>query len=77
MALSGLQKEVLALYRHCLRASRQKPAATQPHFKAYARAEFDKSISISKKDFAAVEFLVRKGRRQLELYSQPNIRDIR
>ncbi|KAJ1331361.1 succinate dehydrogenase assembly factor 1 [Microdochium nivale] len=77
MALSGLQKEVIALYRHCLRAARQKPMATQPHFKAYARAEFDKSIQINKKDFAAVEFLLRKGKRQLELYSQPNIRDIR
>lgn len=41
------------------------------------RAEFDKSIQINKKDFAAVEFLLRKGKRQLELYSQPNIRDIR
>ncbi|KAH7035058.1 uncharacterized protein B0I36DRAFT_429274 [Microdochium trichocladiopsis] len=77
MALSGLQKEVLALYRQCLRAARQKPEATQSHFKAYARAEFGKSILISKKDFSAIEFLLRKGRRQLDLYSQPNIRDIR
>jgi len=77
MALSGLQKEVIALYRHCLRAARQKPSATQSHFKAYARAEFDKSIMVSKKDFTAIEFLLRKGRRQLDLYSQSSIRDIR
>jgi hypothetical protein len=41
------------------------------------RAEFDKSIAIDKRDFAAIEFLLRKGRRQLELYSAPGIKDIR
>ncbi|KAM3455493.1 hypothetical protein MY5147_001372 [Beauveria neobassiana] len=37
MRLSGLQKEVLALYRHCLRESRKKPETTRPHFQAFAR----------------------------------------
>lgn len=41
------------------------------------RAEFDKSIKVDKRDFAAIEFLLRKGRRQLELYSAPGIKDIR
>ncbi|KAM0142477.1 hypothetical protein ACHAP3_001582 [Botrytis cinerea] len=37
--LSGLQREVLALYRKCLRASRKKPAMKEArkHFEAYAR----------------------------------------
>ncbi|KAK6614261.1 hypothetical protein H4I96_00582 [Botrytis cinerea] len=35
--LSGLQREVLALYRKCLRASRKKPAEARKHFEAYAR----------------------------------------
>lgn len=30
MRLSGLQKEVLALYRSCLRESRKKPAVGYP-----------------------------------------------
>ncbi|ORY66246.1 uncharacterized protein BCR38DRAFT_339720 [Pseudomassariella vexata] len=76
MRLSGLQKEVLALYRGCLRESRKKPEATRPHFESFARIEFEKSINIDKKDFAAVEFLLRKGRRQLEVYSAPGIKDI-
>jgi succinate dehydrogenase assembly factor 1 len=93
--LSGLQKEVLSLYRQCLRASRKKPQvgltppsggnskaltqvqATRCHFEAYARREFEKSMGLDKKNFAAVEFLLRKGRRQLEVYSEPGIKDIK
>lgn len=41
------------------------------------RSEFNKSVNIDKRDFAAIEFLLRKGRRQLEIYSAPGIKDIR
>ncbi|KAH6690402.1 hypothetical protein F5X68DRAFT_202854 [Plectosphaerella plurivora] len=74
---SGLQKEVLGLYRQCLRGIREKPEAARPHFLSFAKAEFRKSLSVDKKDFAAIEFLLRKGRRQLEVYSSPGIRDVR
>jgi succinate dehydrogenase assembly factor 1 len=77
MRLSGLQRDVLALYRQCLRASRAKPIDTRPRFQAFARAEFDRHLAMDKRDFAAVEFLLRKGRRQLETYSAPGVRDIR
>ncbi|KAI1824502.1 complex 1 protein-domain-containing protein [Xylaria intraflava] len=77
MRLSGLQKEVLSLYRRCLRESRKKPKATRPHFEAFARSEFNKNIKIDRKDFGAVEFLLRKGRRQLDVYSAPGIKDVR
>lgn len=50
---------------------------TRKHFEAFARAEFDKNVAIEKRDFAAIEFLLRKGRRQLEAYSGPGIKDIR
>ncbi|ROW11321.1 hypothetical protein VMCG_00882 [Cytospora schulzeri] len=75
--LSGLQKEVLGLYRQCLRQSRIKPETTRKHFEAFARAEFQKYVAIEKRDFAAIEFLLRKGRRQLETYSSPGIKDIK
>ncbi|KAF4466629.1 Found in Mitochondrial Proteome [Fusarium albosuccineum] len=75
--LSGLQKEVLALYRNCLRESRKKPQATRPHFESFARNEFSRNMSIDKRDFAAIEFLLRKGRRQLEVYASPGIKDVR
>ncbi|KAH6898985.1 complex 1 protein-domain-containing protein [Thelonectria olida] len=74
---SGLQKEVLSLYRNCLRESRKKPQASRPHFETFARTEFSRSINLDKRDFAAIEFLLRKGRRQLEVYSSPGIKDIK
>ncbi|RAK98334.1 succinate dehydrogenase assembly factor 1 [Aspergillus ibericus CBS 121593] len=75
--LSGLQREVLSLYRKCLRETRKKPIETRENFRGYARAEFRKHASVSKKDFSAVEYLLRKGQRQLEMYSSPGIRNIR
>ncbi|KAL2200054.1 complex 1 protein-domain-containing protein [Corynascus similis CBS 632.67] len=77
MRLSGLQKEVLALYRQCIRECRKKPEASRKHFQVFARNEFDKNIKIDKRDFAAVEFLLRKGRRQLDMYSSPGVKDIK
>ncbi|KAJ5468664.1 hypothetical protein N7475_006416 [Penicillium sp. IBT 31633x] len=88
--LSGLQRDVLSLYRKCLREIRNKPVDSRSNFKRYARyrynpadtgkpyrAEFQKHLSISKKDFSAIEYLLRKGNRQLELYASPGIRNIR
>lgn len=43
----------------------------------YLRSEFEKSIKVDKRDFAVIEFLLRKGHRQLEMYSAPGIKDIR
>jgi succinate dehydrogenase assembly factor 1 len=40
-------------------------------------SEFEKNKMIDKRDFAAIEFLLRKGRRQLEVYAEPGIKDIR
>ncbi|KAK2785427.1 hypothetical protein FQN51_003799 [Onygenales sp. PD_10] len=76
MRLSGLQREVLSLYRTALREIRKKPAESQDNFKQFARQEFRKNLSISKKDFSAIEYLLRKGRRQIEMYASPGIRNI-
>ena len=40
------------------------------------RREFQKNRHIDKKDFSAVETLVRMGQRKLELYSMPSVTDI-
>lgn len=74
--LSGLQKDVLSLYRACLRATRTKPAENRPKFASYARAEFEKNAHLSKKDFGTVEFLLRKGKRQLEVFAEPGVKSI-
>ena len=39
--------------------------------------EFDRGAGIDKRDFAAIEFLLRKGRRQLEMYALPGVKDIK
>ncbi|KAJ5662924.1 hypothetical protein N7507_003655 [Penicillium longicatenatum] len=67
--LSGLQREVLSLYRQCFREIRKKPIGP--------RAEFQKHLSVSKKDFSTIEYLLRKGQRQLEMYASPGTRNIR
>lgn len=46
------------------------------NFKGFARTEFERNIGLDKKDFAAIEYLLRKGQRQLENYSSPGIRNI-
>lgn len=74
--LSGLQRDVLSLYRQCLRTARTKPTGTRPNFEAYARHQFEQNLALDKKDFGAIEFLLRKGQRQLETYAAPNITNI-
>ncbi|KAJ5409735.1 Complex 1 LYR protein [Penicillium crustosum] len=76
--LSGLQRDVLSLYRKCLREIRNKPevGSITASRMGYS-AEFQKHLSVNKKDFSTVEYLLRKGNRQLELYSSPGIRNIR
>jgi hypothetical protein len=37
MRISGLQKEILSLYRQCLRECRKKPEVTRAHFQTFAR----------------------------------------
>jgi succinate dehydrogenase assembly factor 1 len=37
MRLSGLQKEVLSLYRQCIRECRKKPEANRSNFLRFAR----------------------------------------
>jgi succinate dehydrogenase assembly factor 1 len=47
--------------------------------KAYSicsRDEFRKNLTVDKRDFAAIEYLLRKGHRQLEMYSSPGIRNV-
>ena len=115
MRLSGLQREVLSLYRKCLREARKKPTVSSllsrqsspgnlttsdrtfsrtsratlgmlvdcGNAQVYEltetiirRAELMKSIALDKKDFSAIEYLLRRGQRQLDIYASPGIRNI-
>ncbi|KAK9366640.1 hypothetical protein V1509DRAFT_629146 [Lipomyces kononenkoae] len=74
--LTGLQREVLSLYRSCLRAIRKKPPESKRNFLIFTRQQFEQHINISKSDFTTIEYLLRKGRHQLEIYSNKGVRNI-
>ncbi|KIW01342.1 uncharacterized protein PV09_07114 [Verruconis gallopava] len=75
--LSGVQRDVLSLYRKCLRAANKKPAETRMNFINFTKEEFRKNRNLDRKDFGTIEFLIRKGHRQLAIYEDPGIKNIR
>ncbi|ORZ11347.1 hypothetical protein BCR41DRAFT_357066, partial [Lobosporangium transversale] len=73
---SGLQQEVINLYRQCFRAVRLKPETSRPHFQTFIRMQFRKHSDVKQRDFSTIEYLLRMGKRQLDTYSSPSIKDI-
>ncbi|KAH7885346.1 hypothetical protein F5I97DRAFT_1937573 [Phlebopus sp. FC_14] len=73
---SGLQREVLALYRRALRMVRTKPVHAQPKFLLFVRFSFHmQAASVTPRNVAAIEHLIRRGRRQIEMYENSSIKD--
>ncbi|XP_028839835.1 succinate dehydrogenase assembly factor 1, mitochondrial [Denticeps clupeoides] len=68
---SNLQKQVLALYRQFLRAGREKPG-----FVPRIRAEFREKASIRHTDIVRIEYLYRRGQRQLQLLKDTNTKQL-
>ncbi|XP_078001086.1 succinate dehydrogenase assembly factor 1, mitochondrial-like [Glandiceps talaboti] len=68
---SKLQKEVLSLYRHFLRVAAEKPGA-----KVYVQQEFRKHAQLPRTDTLRIEFMLRRGRRQLEMLQTGTIDQI-
>ena len=72
---SGLQKQVLSLYRRALRTARTKPdAATSLET---VRSAFREHQGVDRKDFRLIEFLLRKGERKVKLLSSPGVQTAR
>lgn len=73
---SGLQREVLHLYRQSLRTIRTKPAPSRWKFllaiRYYFRVPGD---TISPRDFGTIEFLLRKARRTLDTWQSDSVKD--
>ncbi|KAL1950258.1 hypothetical protein VTO73DRAFT_5382 [Trametes versicolor] len=73
---SGLQREVLSLYRRALRMTHTKPEASQHKFLLFVRYSFKtQATAVGSRDISAIEHLLRRGKRQIEMYEDPNVRD--
>ncbi len=89
-AKSGLQKEVLALYRTLLREASKKDrvgtiSETASSFSsllvasssstAHVRDEFRKqALQVSRKDFRTIEYKIRHGYKQIKLLQMPGVK---
>lgn len=100
---SGLQKDVLALYRKILReavkkdrkhelTSASRTGGNQPSFSsllldgrrngeststAYAAAEFRRQAeTVKRSEFKRVEYMIRKGEKQIKLLRMPGVTTI-
>ncbi|KAF9648041.1 hypothetical protein BDM02DRAFT_3169071 [Thelephora ganbajun] len=73
---SGLQKDVLNLYKRALRIARTKPVETRAKFDILIRYTFrTQASSVSPRQISAIEHLLRKVKRQLEIYEAPLVKD--
>ena len=68
-AVSGLQRDVLHLYRAALRAARRQALdeGSRGAMRAYVRAELERHRGVAKLDVQLIEHLVRKGHKQLKM----------
>ncbi|KAI4525363.1 hypothetical protein K525DRAFT_191771 [Schizophyllum commune Loenen D] len=74
--LSGLQRDVFAMYRRALRMAARKDPAKRADWTTFIRYTFrTRATSVGPRDIGAIEYLLRQGRKQLELYESPSVRD--
>ncbi|RWR76088.1 succinate dehydrogenase assembly factor 1, mitochondrial [Cinnamomum micranthum f. kanehirae] len=72
--LSGMQKQVLSLYRGFLRVARSKAPEERRNIESIVSAEFrNNSMSVDRKNFLYIEYLLRRGRKQLDQLKDPGI----
>ncbi|CEG45363.1 Uncharacterized conserved protein [Plasmopara halstedii] len=61
---SGLQRQVLALYKKSMQAAKHKDHETL----CYVRDRFREDVKkVERKDFVVIEYMLRKGERDLKL----------
>eukprot|EP00047_Mylnosiga_fluctuans_P006259 m.245901 g.245901 ORF g.245901 m.245901 type:complete len:80 (+) comp14833_c0_seq1:78-317(+) len=77
MVHSGLQRQVLGLYKQVQRAIRTKPQESQAAFLNYARTEFKTNAKdIKRTDVLHIEHLLRTGSKQLKLFKSPHVKSL-
>mmetsp|Transcript_31658 Transcript_31658/g.69186 ORF Transcript_31658/g.69186 Transcript_31658/m.69186 type:complete len:88 (+) Transcript_31658:103-366(+) len=74
---SGLQRQVFNFHRAIIRTTREKEPEMRAEIMKYAREQFDTNKLIDRKDVMRIEYLLRKGAKQLELAQEPNFAGIK
>lgn len=70
--LSGIQKQVLSLYRGFLRAARSKSPEDRCQIELIVSKEFRRnSKQVDRKNFVYIEYLLRRGQKQLDQLKSP------
>ncbi|XP_047310765.1 succinate dehydrogenase assembly factor 1, mitochondrial [Impatiens glandulifera] len=64
--LSGMQKQVLSLYRGFLRATRSKSSEDRRRIESIVSQEFRRNSQVDRKNFIYIEYLLRLGNKQLD-----------
>ena len=75
-ARSGLQRDVLHLYRMLLRAAKAKDPEKPHYFVSFVRQEFRKSAeSVKRTDIKRIEHMIRHGVKQKKIIEMPGFRN--
>ncbi|GAU18960.1 hypothetical protein TSUD_229510 [Trifolium subterraneum] len=73
--LSGMQKQVLSLYRGFLRVARSKSEEERRNIESVVKQEFRRdSKEVDRKNFQYIEYLLRRGNKQLDQLRNPDSR---
>ncbi|XP_026656496.1 succinate dehydrogenase assembly factor 1A, mitochondrial isoform X2 [Phoenix dactylifera] len=71
--LSGMQKQVLGLYRSFLRVARLKTPEERCRIESKISDEFRHNAkNVDRKNFLYIEYLLRRGKKQLEQLKSPD-----
>lgn len=69
-----MQKQVLSLYRGFLRAARTKSAEDRQRIESLVSIEFRRNAKeVDRKNFLYIEYLLRRGKKQLDQLRSPDI----
>uniref|UniRef100_A0A7N0ZQQ8 Complex 1 LYR protein domain-containing protein n=1 Tax=Kalanchoe fedtschenkoi TaxID=63787 RepID=A0A7N0ZQQ8_KALFE len=72
--LSGMQKQVLSLYRGFMRAARDKSPQERSNIESFVASEFRRNATgVDRKNFVYIEYLLRRGKKQLDQLKSPDI----
>ncbi|CAM9574823.1 unnamed protein product [Choristocarpus tenellus] len=72
--MSGVQMEVVHLYRKVLRAARAKGNGMRNGTVEFAKKEFrEQAYSVSRTDFQTIEHMLRYGYKKVKLLNMPGV----